>query len=71
MLGHPKAPRYAPPRENAGDGYNGLSAGNLECGNFLEFKKALRDHTQSAPPEDTEGNEMIQTTTNKYSASES
>ncbi len=40
--------------------------------NYLEFKQALRDHTQSTRPGDAEGKEMIQTTTSiRRSASES
>jgi hypothetical protein len=31
---------------------------------YLEFKRALRDHTQSTRTVFTEGNDMIQTTTN-------
>jgi hypothetical protein len=31
---------------------------------YLEFKRALRDHTQSTRPGFAEGNDMIQTTTN-------
>ncbi len=39
--------------------------------NYLDFKEALRDHTQSTPPGHAEGKEMIQTTTSASSASES
>jgi hypothetical protein len=37
---------------------------------YLDFKKALRDHTQSTRPDYAEGKEMIQTTTSECSASE-
>ena len=39
--------------------------------NYLDFKQALRDHTQSTRPGYAEGKEMIQTTTSTCSASES
>lgn len=39
--------------------------------NYLDFKRALRDHTQSTRAGDAEGKEMIQTTTSMSLASES
>jgi len=38
---------------------------------YLDFKQALRDHTQSTRTDHAEGKEMIQTTTSANSASES
>jgi hypothetical protein len=38
---------------------------------YLDFKQALRDHTQSTRPDKAEGKEMIQTTTRASAASES
>jgi PD-(D/E)XK nuclease superfamily protein len=38
---------------------------------YLDFKRALRDHTQSTRTGHAEGKEMIQTTTSANSASES
>ena len=42
---------------------NDQSKGITWFENYLEFEKALRDHTPSARPDNAEGNEMIQTTT--------
>lgn len=48
--------RVDKPRNNQGKGVHWFE-------DYLDFKEALRDHTQSTPPDNAEGKEMIQTTT--------
>ncbi len=50
---------------------NNQSKGIHWFADYLDFKQALRDHTQSTRPDKAEGKEMIQTTTGANSAGES
>jgi len=49
---------------------NSQTKGVHYFGKYLDIKKALRGHTQDTPPDNAEGDEMVQTTTELTPASE-